>query len=64
MMFSPGGGTAQMHGGGGHTGFRHTAEDRERLMNRQYFDRDLGELQKSIERGSLHYKVHIIILRI
>ena len=43
-----------MHGGGGLTGFRHTAEDRERLMNRQYFDRDLGELQKSIERGSPH----------
>ena len=47
MMFSPGGTPI-----GGIPDFRQSAEDRERLMGRQYFDKELGELQRSIERGS------------
>ena len=47
MMFSPGGTPL-----GGIPDFRQSAEDRERLMGRQFFDKELGELQRSIERGS------------
>ena len=47
MMFSPGGTPI-----GGIPDFRQSAEDRERLMGRQYFDKEIGELQRSIERGS------------
>ena len=47
MMFSPGGTPL-----GGIPDFRQSVEDRERLMGRQYFDKEIGELQRSIERGS------------
>ena len=47
MMFSPGGTPI-----GGIPDFRQSTEDRERLMGRQFFDKELGELQRSIERGS------------
>ena len=47
MMFSPGGTPI-----GGIPDFRQSTEDRERLMGRQFFDKELGELQRSMERGS------------